>query len=240
MSGTLPTSPGFTATNFKINTPNQFTETFGGKIRRSGIGTSYYSFTCKYPPMTRSQAGPIIGFVAAQSGMLDSFQVFLPDQSYPTAGYTGTVTVVGTYAAGVKQVTVSAQTGSSLILRAGDYFKFTGPAWATATAYTAGQYVTQNNVDYVCTSSHTSGLILDTTKFALQTKVYLCASDVNSAAGGGATINFSGSLLQPLPDGARVNVSAVPFTVMLARDLQEYETGVGRMVNMELDMRESF
>lgn len=239
MSGTFPTSPGFTATNFRINTPNQFTETFGGKIRRTGLGTSYYSFTCKFPPMTRSQAGPVIGFVAAQSGMLDSFQIFLPDQSYPTAGYTGTVTVVGTYAAGVKQVTVSSSPFNQTILRAGDYFKFTGPTWTSGTAYTVGQYVTLNNVDYVCTEAHTSGLILDTTKFALQTKVYMCTANCTTT-GGSATLFFSGSLLQPLPNGARVNVTAVPFTVMLARDVQEYETGIGRFINMELDMRESF
>jgi hypothetical protein len=240
MSGTFPQNPGFTATDFRINTPVQYSETFGGKIRRVGIGTSYYTFTVKFPPMTRTQAGQVIGFVAAQSGMLDSFQVFLPDQSYPTAGYTGTVTVVGNYAAGVKQVTVAAQTGNSLILRAGDYFKFTGPTWQTGTSYTAGQYVTLNNVDYVCTETHTSGLILDAAKFALQTKVYMCTSNCTSSVGGGATLFFSGSLLQPLPNGARVNVTAVPFTAMLDSDVQEYEVGQGRLVNMQLDMRESF
>lgn len=240
MSGTFPTSPGFTTTNFRINTPTQFTETFGGKIRRAGLGTSYYSFSAKFPPMTRSEAGQVIGFVAAQSGMLESFQIFLPDQSYPTAGYAGTVTVNGNYAAGVKSINITAQTGNSTVLRAGDYFKFTGPTWLPNTSYTAGQYVTLNNVDYVCTETHTSGIILDSAKFALQTKVYMCTSNCTTTVGGSAVLYFSGSLLQPLPNGARINVSAVPFTVMLARDVQEYETGQGRFVNMELDMRESF
>jgi hypothetical protein len=239
MSGTFPLTPGLTATDFRINTPVQYSETFGGKIRRVGIGTSYYTFTTKFPPMTRAQAGQVIGFVAAQSGMLDSFQIFLPDQSYPTAGHTGTVTVVGNYAAGVKQVNITAL-GNVRILNAGDYFKFTGPTWQANTSYTVGQYVTLNNVDYVCTETHTSGIILDSAKFALQTKVYLCTSNCTTGAGGSATLFFSGSLLQPLPNGARVNVTAVPFTVMLDSDVQEYEVGQGRFVNMQLDMRESF
>jgi hypothetical protein len=242
MSGTLtsmPGFPGFTATNFRINNPTQVSETFGGKLRRVGLGTSFYTFTAKFPPMTKLQAGPIIGFISSQYGMLDSFQMYLPDQSYPLANYQGNTPVVnGNYNAGVKQVTFTTNLGNTLVLRAGDFFKFTGDAWLPNTAYTLGQYVRQGDVDYVCTEAHTSGVILDSAKFSLQTKVYMCIADCTTSAGGGGTLNFSGSLTQPLPNGAKINVTAVPFTVMLDNDVQEYEVGIGRIFNMELDLRE--
>ncbi len=52
MSGTFPSSPGFQAVNFKINTPTLTSETLSGKKRRVGMGHSYYTFTVKFPNQT--------------------------------------------------------------------------------------------------------------------------------------------------------------------------------------------
>lgn len=127
MSGTFPTSPSFTTTNFKLNSPTQTSETFGGKVRRVGLGTSYYTFTAKFPPMTRAQAQPIIAFLAQQYGKLESFQIYLPVESYPLANYSYTTyvpRVVATTAAGQKNVQITDCYPDTTILQAGDYFRF--------------------------------------------------------------------------------------------------------------------
>jgi len=198
MAGTFPQQPGFTTTNFKIINPAQTSSTFGGKMRRAGMGTSFYTFTLQFPPMTRQQAGPIIGFLSAQYGQLESFQVLLPEESYPRANYTGATPRVGLQALpGVKQVTVSNVSPNQTILRSGDFFKF---------------------------QSHS--------------KVYMAIADCTANAGGVATLNFAGSLVRGVAVNESIIVTAVPFTVMLSNDVQEYEIGVDRTYMLELDMRE--
>ena len=126
MSGTYPASPAFSAVDFKINTPTLVTQTNSGKSRRVGMGHSFYTFSVKYSNLTRSDTGPIIGFVAQQYGALESFQIVLPEISTSKVGdqTTSTVTTSATVAAGVDQVSVTGVTAGKNLLRAGDYFKF--------------------------------------------------------------------------------------------------------------------
>lgn len=200
MSGTFPASPGFTTTNFKINNPTQTSQTFGGKIRRVGIGGGYYTFTAKFPPMPRSDAGPVIGFLAKQFGQLDSFQILLPQESYPRAAYAGsTPKVVASIAIGAKSVALTNCTPSTVVLYAGDFFKF-----------------------------------------ANHTKVYMCTDTCTAGIDGTATLNFAGNVIAAVPGNTNVTVNAVPFTVILNNQVQEYEVGVDRMYSMEIDLREVF
>jgi len=230
--------PGFTTTNFKINNPVQTSTTFGGKVRRVGLGTNFYSFTVKFPPMPRNNAQPMIGFLASQYGMLDSFQVLLPAESYPRAAYAGTQPTVGaSYAAGTKQIQIVASANSA-VLKQGDYFKFTGPAWVTATAYTVGSYVSYAGQDYYCHTAHTAGASFDSSKFQLHSKVYMAIADCTSASNGSATLDFACGLLLPINSNTKLNVTAVPFTVMLTNEAQEYEVGIDRTYNLEIDVRE--
>lgn len=200
MSGSFP-STSFTTTNFRINSPVQFSETFNGKIRRVGLGISYYSFTIKFPPLTRAEAGPILGFLGQQYGMMENFTVLLPNESYPIANYSYTSpyvpTVAATIAKGAKSVTLKGCFPNATVLKAGDYFKF---------------------------NTHT--------------KVYMCATDCVANGSGNATLYFSGSALQEVGVNVTLTVKAVPFTVMLTGQVQEYETGLGRMVSIEVDVRE--
>jgi hypothetical protein len=201
MSGTFPTSPSFVATNFRINNTVQKTETFGGKIRRVGLGTSFYTFTVKFPPMTRAQAGPIVGFIGQQYGMMESFQILLPNESYPVANYSYNSPYIpkpsATFAAGVKNITITGCFPLTAVLNAGDYFKF---------------------------SNHS--------------KVYMCSTNCTSDVSGNATLYFSGSLMKEVGTAVTLTVKAVPFTVLMSSEAQEYESGLGRMVNMSLDLRE--
>ena len=197
MSGTFPSSPSFSAVNFKINTPTIKTTTISGKSRRIGMGHSFYTFSVKYPSITRFEAGPVLGFVAQQYGPLETFQVVLPEISYSKIGNqtTNTVTTSAAAAAGADRVSVTNVGTGKNLLRAGDYFKF---------------------------SNHS--------------KVYMCVTTWTT----GEPLYFSGSLVKDVPSGTSIVYNAVPFTVILDNDVQEYDTGIGGMVNLTLDMRETW
>ena len=125
MSGTYPAT-AFTTVNFKINTPTLVTRTNSGKSRRVGQGHSFYTFTIKHPALTRAEYGPIAGFIAAQYGPLENWQIVLPEISYSKVGNqtSTTVTTSAAFLAGVEQVTVSGVAAGKNLLRAGDFFKF--------------------------------------------------------------------------------------------------------------------
>lgn len=199
MSGTFPASPGFETVNFKINTPTLTSETFSGKVRRVGMGISYYTFTAKFPNVTAYNFGPILGFIAAQYGPLDSFQIVLPEISYSKSLNPPSTTIsVANAAIGTNTVSLTNCGNTKTVLNAGDFFKF---------------------------SNHS--------------KVYMCTSDCTSNSGGVATLFFSGSLVSALTGGTTTLVTtAVPFTVILANELQEYSVGTGGISTAQLDMRE--
>lgn len=121
----FPVTTGFTAVDFKVINPNIVSETNSGKIRRVGQGTSYYSWTAKFPSMTPRDFGPIAGFVAQGFGQLYSFTIILPEISYSkTINQSVAPTTVGTIPAGAVNVAVTGCSISSEVLRAGDFFKF--------------------------------------------------------------------------------------------------------------------
>jgi hypothetical protein len=126
MSGTFPSSPGFEAVNFKINTPTLTSETISGKKRRVGMGHSYYTFTTKFPNQTAYNMGPVLGFVAAQYGQLDNFSIVLPELSFTKNTTLGSITVTtsSAKAIGDNSVPVAGFSSGDTFLLAGDFFKF--------------------------------------------------------------------------------------------------------------------
>lgn len=198
MSGTFPSSPSFETVNFRINTPTLTSESLSGKRRRVGMGVSYYTFGVKFPNVTAYNFGPILGFVAAQYGPLDSFQIVLPEISYTKSTNPSALTPqTGNIAIGSNVAYLGNCTPSSTVLAAGDYFKF---------------------------SNHS--------------KVYMCTSDCVATGGGTATLYFSGSLVAAVTGGSTVVTTAVPFTVVLDNEIQEYSVGYGGISTAQLDMRE--
>jgi hypothetical protein len=197
MSGTFPTTPGFEAVNFNINTPTLTSDTISGKRRRVGMGNSFYTFTVKFPNVKEFDMGSILGFIAAQYAGLDSFQIVLPNISYSKnpfikAGTTsGTITTTEALTAGDSAVTISSVT-SGQFLKAGDFFKF-----------------------------------------ANHSKVYMCIADYTTG-----DLNFSGRLVANVPSGTAIIYNAVPFTVVLDNEVQQYDVGIGGISTMSLDMRE--
>lgn len=125
MSGTYPSSPGFTAVGFKIKTYSLKSESISGRIQVRNIGSSKFEFSASYPPMTASEFNPVLAFVAAQEGMKETFQITLPQISYKTGDASGAVRVnTGTaLSVGTGLVPIDGLSGT---LKAGDMIKFSG------------------------------------------------------------------------------------------------------------------
>ena len=126
--GQFPKTPSFQAINFKINTPTITSETTSGKIRRVGQGHSFYTFEVKYPALTASQLGEVMGFVSQAQGPLFSFEIVLPEISNSKANAAiqanNVCTVSTPITAGDKYCVISNCPTDTMILRAGDFFRF--------------------------------------------------------------------------------------------------------------------
>lgn len=121
-----PSSPSFTSVNFTTNTPTQITNTMSGKLRRVGVGVSFYSWEVKYPALTRLQAGTVKGFLAQALGPQFSFEIVLPTLSYSAlTNQTSQVPRTSSSAAiGSTSVALTNCGSNASVLAAGDYFKF--------------------------------------------------------------------------------------------------------------------
>lgn len=75
-------------------------------------------------------------------------------------------------------------------------------------------------------------------KFNNHSKVYMCVSPCVSNGSGAATLYFTCPLTSAVPTGTDLTITAVPFTAILAEDIQEFDTGVGGITSMTVSMRE--
>jgi hypothetical protein len=75
-------------------------------------------------------------------------------------------------------------------------------------------------------------------KFSNHSKVYMCVSDCTSNSSGIATLYFSCPLVQQVPSSTQLTITAVPFTAILAEDIQTFDVGIGGMSTANLQMRE--
>jgi hypothetical protein len=194
-----PSSPSFESINFSTNTPTQITNTMSGKLRRVGLGVSFYSWEVKYAQLTRLEAGTVKGYLAQTLGPQFSFEIVLPRLSYSAlASQTVSVPRNSSAAAiGSTSVALTNCGNTQTVLAAGDYFKF-------------------NN----------------------HTKIYQCVSPCTSNSSGVATLFFSGPLVTAVPLNTNLTITAVPFTVVIANEVQEYEAGYGGLTTLSVAMRE--
>lgn len=126
LAGYYPNDPWFSAVEFSMVTPALVTESNTGKTFRRAYGHTYYSWSVKYPPLTRTEMGPILGFLAQTYGAMFSFEIVLPEISYSKSTNPPLTTVRTSQAItrGAKNVTVTNAGANKMILRAGDFFKF--------------------------------------------------------------------------------------------------------------------
>ena len=121
MSGTLPTSPQFSAIGFTSEQKTITSTTDSGKMFSTQIDGQRFSFTASYPTMTRETFSPVLAFIMKQRSQQNTFQVSLPDLKNAKGNVSGTVLVDGAHTAGDTTITVDAMTGT---LKAGDSVKF--------------------------------------------------------------------------------------------------------------------
>ena len=124
MSGTYPSSPGFTAVGFTTKTYGLTSESISGRIQVRNIGSSKFEFSVSYPPMTASEFNPVLAFITAQEGMKETFQIVLPQISYKSGNASGVIratTSDNIIPAGTGVIPVY---GGSGTLKAGDMVKF--------------------------------------------------------------------------------------------------------------------
>jgi hypothetical protein len=195
----FPASPSYQSVNFKINTPTQTTESFTGKVRRTGLGVSFYSWEIKYGNLTPQQYGTVAGFVARTLGQQYSFEIILPKISYTKAANQTTFvpTLSAAASVGATSVSLTGCGAGKNVLAAGDFFKFTG-----------------------------------------QPKVYMAVDNCVSNGSGVATLYFSCPLQTAIASGTSIVIDAVPFTAILAEDMQQFDVGIGGITSVSLQMRE--
>ena len=120
-----PQSPSFNAVSFRVNTPTLTSETFSGKIRRTGYGNSFYTWQAKYPILKPTEAGIVTGYLAQTYGPAFSFEIIIPEISNSKSinQPTSTPQTSASASKGEKTVTLS-NCGANTVLLGGDYIKF--------------------------------------------------------------------------------------------------------------------
>jgi hypothetical protein len=212
---------GFQAIEFKINNPNQTTESLSGKMRRVGMGISFYSFTVKYPMISRLKMSTLMGFLSQTQGPLYAFDIVLPSISYTKLSnqITGNVTVTGGsdtwtengtsktgYKTGRGIITVSGANGN--LFAGGDVFRFS------------------NDLNYPGDDANN-----------VDCKVYMATNAV-TISGGTGTVYFTGGLVDNVPNGTLITYTAVPFQVIIPNGEQVFHHGQGGLGSLEFDCRE--
>ena len=127
MAGQFPTTP--TASDASIGSAQNtiVSVTTSGRVQTRQIDGQKFTITLDYAPMTRSNFAPIKAFLMKQRSRLNTFTVIPPVVSNAQGVATGTISVDGAISSGATTCTIDGMTTSTTgILKAGDYFRFTG------------------------------------------------------------------------------------------------------------------
>ena len=124
MSGALPNTD-FEAINIKSNQKTLVSETDSGKTFRRQVQGQRWSFTIKYPPMTRSDFAPIMAFIIKQRSRKENFTVTFPSYLNALGNETGSLLVDGVHAVADTTIAIDGFAGDGAgRLKAGDFLKF--------------------------------------------------------------------------------------------------------------------
>jgi len=127
MSGQFPTSPAPKDASIGSVQNTIVSVTTSGRVQTRQIDGQKFSITLDYPPMSRSNFAPIKAFIMKQRARLNTFTVIPPIVSDAQGVASGTISVDGAISSGVTSCTIDGMaTSTSDILKAGDYFRFTG------------------------------------------------------------------------------------------------------------------
>ena len=124
MSGALPNTD-FEAYNIQSNQKTLYSETDSGKSFRRQVQGQRWSFTIKYPPMTRADFAPTMAFMIQQRSQKESFTVTFPSYLNALGNESGTLLVNGAHSVADTTIAIDgfASDGAGR-LKAGDFLKF--------------------------------------------------------------------------------------------------------------------
>jgi hypothetical protein len=127
MSGQFPTSPAPKDASIGSIQNTIVSVTTSGRVQTRQIDGQKFSITLDYPPMRRSNFAPIKAFIMKQRARLNTFTVIPPVVSNAQGVATGTISVNGAISSGATTCAIDGMaTSTNDILKAGDYFRFTG------------------------------------------------------------------------------------------------------------------
>lgn len=211
---------GFQTVDFKMNSPAQTTQSLNGKVRRLGMGITYYTFTVKYPMISRAKMSTLMGYLSQCQGPLYAFDIVLPYISYTnlTNQISGSVTVTGGTDTWVENGVSKTgyKTGRGVVT-------VTGPNGAL---FAGGDVMRFEDLNFPGNDSTNKHL-----------KVYMVTNDV-TIAGGTGTVYFAGGLVDNVPNGTNIRYNAVPFQVILQGEEQAFSIAQGGMGALEFECRE--
>ena len=124
MSGALPNTD-FTSINIKSNQRTLVSETDSGKTFRRQVQGQRWSFTIKYPSMTRADFAPTMAFMIKQRSQKENFTVTFPSYLNALGNETGSLLVDGVHAVADTTIAIDGFAGDGAgRLKAGDFIKF--------------------------------------------------------------------------------------------------------------------
>jgi len=127
MSGTFPTTPAPRNANIRSQQNTIISVTASGRKQARQIDGQKFAITLQFPTMTRAEFAPIQAFVMKQRSRLENFTVVPPTVKNALGVASGTISVNGALTAGTTTATIDGMaTSTNGILKAGDYFRFTG------------------------------------------------------------------------------------------------------------------
>ena len=127
MAGQFPTSPVASDAQIGSEQNTIVSVTTSGRVQTRQIDGQKFTITLDYAPMTRANFAPIKAFLMKQRSRLNTFTIIPPVVSNAQGVATGTISVDGAISAGATTCTIDGMTTSTTgILKAGDYFRFTG------------------------------------------------------------------------------------------------------------------
>ena len=127
MSGQFPTSPVANSANIRSLQRTIVSVTTSGRKQARQIDGQRFAITLQFPAMTRAEFAPIKAFIMKQRSQLNNFTVIPPIVSDAQGVASTTISTDASISAGATTCTVDGMTTSTNgILKAGDYFRFTG------------------------------------------------------------------------------------------------------------------
>jgi len=127
MAGQFPTSPVASDAQIGSEQNTIVSVTTSGRVQTRQIDGQKFTITLDYAPMTRANFAPIKAFLMKQRSRLNTFTVIPPVVSNAQGVASTVISTNASISAGATTCTIDGMTTSTNgILKAGDYFRFTG------------------------------------------------------------------------------------------------------------------